>query len=149
MKDYIEKIAYDVGKMSDKNPEQRRVAIMQEHKQISDSYPLSIKYMCHGLFDIDLFMDMVNTQDAKHLKYEERFVLEGKYLKKLLVKYGESRINALKRANGEVEQCLSEIRHVNRLERNYKRDEINTKKQNTEELRKEFLNVINSLIDGP
>lgn len=144
--EYADKIFYNV-RMLQMNNEDKFEHMLKTEEKFTQMNPLIVKYMClHNLYDSKLFKEYIDARNVQRPAYKETFAMQRDYIKKLLVKNKRSRHEALKISNEEYEDIMSHIRHLEKMEKNIKRDNEKAKKIYEKEKREEFKYLVNKMI---
>lgn len=147
--EYADKIFYDIMQLKSNSGEEKYKLVYAKYRDFTMTFPLVVKYMCfYQLYNSKLFDDYIMLREKARPTYEEGFKLQADYIKKLLVKSGIKRGEALKCSNMELESIMKDVKQIKRREREIKKKIETDKKQYMLELRKEFKTAVNEMIDS-
>lgn len=137
-KDYASFVYYKILHLEMK-PEEKYNYAFENYKDFTMAFPLIVKYMCfYSMFDADLFEELIKTLEKEKPKYMEHPKFHGVYLKNLAIKKGVAKHLANKMTNMEVAAAEIQLNKIKKQEKEFKRQKENQKKENIEDLRKEF-----------
>lgn len=116
--------------------------LLKKYEYFVKPFPIVTKYMCHGFYHDELFKELLQEKNNNKLKFEENFVLQTNYVKKLLIAAGYSKIEAKKVANHELAEIEIQINQIKKQEKQIKQTQEIRKKENADDLLKEFTDFV-------
>lgn len=144
-----EKIFYDVFQLKNTSGEEKFQLVHEKYRDLTMLCPIIVKYMCYyDLFDSKLFREYIEIRDKEaRSTYENGFVMQTNYIKKLLIKNKYSRIEALKISNQELDFVLKEVKKIKKKNDVLKKNMDNTRRDNILDVKKEFKAKLDEIIN--